>query len=244
MNTAALTAQKLGLSAGSKILCADLDFTLRPGEIVALLGRNGSGKTTLLLALAGLRQPASGAIRLGEENLSETDARRRAKHIALMLSPRQVAESLRGRELVELGRWPHTPWHGGLSNADCTKVREAMEITGTTAFAESPLGRLSDGERQKLGIARALAQEAGILLLDEPLSHLDAPSRLEILRLLRRLAESEGKAVLFSCHDLDLAFRHAHRVLALLPGGEWRAGTPGEVAEDPICAETLGMERK
>lgn len=238
---AQLQAYHLSIGHPGKTLCANLEFTLPPGRLTALLGRNGSGKTTLLLTLAGLRIPLEGAVTFGGAEMGKDGPRRRARQVALMLPSRNLPESLRGRELVELGRWPHTPWHGKLSGGDHEKVHTAMTLTGTLAFADRPLGRLSDGEKQKLCIARALAQEAEVLLLDEPLSHLDAPSRVEILVLLRRLAETEGKAVLFSCHDLDLAYRHSHQVLALLSQAAWRGGTPGEISSDPGCAMELGL---
>ena len=133
------------------------------------------------------------------------------KLLALALATRQGDAVLSGGEFVALGRWPHTPWHGRLSGVDRAVIQHALEATGTGPLASLPMGRLSDGERQKLGLARALAQETPVLLLDEPLSHLDAPSRLDEIALLRRLSEKEDKAILFSCHDLDLAFHSAHR---------------------------------
>ena len=237
-----LETRNLTMGHGKKSLCAPLDFSLQPGQVAALLGRNGSGKTTLLLTLAGLMPPLTGEVIMRQEHLSAMKPLRRARRVALMLSPRHLSETLCGREMVELGRWPHTSWHGRLSGQDHEKVLAAMKSTGTLTCAEIPLGRLSDGERQKLCIARALAQEAEVLLLDEPLSHLDAPSRREILLLLRHLAETGGKSVLFSCHELELAFRHAHQVLALLPDQSWRTGTSQEVSSDSFCREALGLE--
>ncbi len=243
MKSPILSTQGLCLSVGkaSRILCEDLNFSLHSGELVALLGRNGSGKTTLLKALAGIRTPESGRVSFNGESVGEISARRRAHLLALTLSSRQGDGVLSGEEFVALGRWPHTPWHGSLSDADRDLIQRALEITGTPSLASLSMSQLSDGERQKLGLARALAQETPILLLDEPLSHLDAPSRLYEIALLRRLASEENKAILFSCHDLDLAFHSADRLLVLLPGGAWFYGTPVEVASHTVCRETLGL---
>ena len=243
MKSALLSVQGLTLTVGSapRMLCRDLDFSLRPGELVGLLGRNGSGKTTLLKTLAGIRMPEAGRVFFGGRSADTIPARSRACLLALALSARLSDGVLNGGEFVALGRWPHTPWHGKLSAQDHAFIRRALEITGTEALAELPMSRLSDGERQKLGLARALAQETSLLLLDEPLSHLDAPSRLYEMALLKRLAEEEGRAVLFSCHDLDLAFHSAHRLLVLLPGGGWFCGSPSEVAAHGASRETLGL---
>jgi len=243
VNSSLLSTRGLTLSVGksSRTLCDVLDFELRPGELVALLGRNGSGKTTLLKALAGIRDPEAGKIFFGDEKAVEVSTRRRAKLLALALSARQSDGTLSGGEFVALGRWPHTPWHGKLSESDHAIIQRSLEVTGTHHLSSLPMSRLSDGERQKLGLARALSQETSVLLLDEPLSHLDAPSRLYEIALLKRLAENENKAVLFSCHDLDLAFHSAHRLLVLLPEGKWFCGLPAEVAAHEICREVLGL---
>ena len=213
MKSAMLSTENLRLSVGKapRILCDGLHFSLHSGELVALLGRNGSGKTTLLKALAGIRLPEAGSVFFDREQARDMPPRRRARVVALALSARQSDGILSGEEFVALGRWPHTPWHGRLSEADHRIIRRALEVTETLSLSALPMGRLSDGERQKLGLARALAQETPVVLLDEPLSHLDAPSRLYETGLLRLLAEEEGRAVLFSSHDLDLAFRSAHR---------------------------------
>ncbi len=255
MKSVTLSTQSLTLTVGKsssgrqnekqRTLCDALDFELRSGELVALLGRNGSGKTTLLKALAGIRSPESGEIFFGDsfglKNSIAVSTRRRATLLALALSARQSDGTLSGEEFVALGRWPHTPWHGKLSANDQSIIHRALEITGTRSFAALSMSQLSDGERQKLALARALAQETPVLLLDEPLSHLDAPSRLYEIALLKRLAENEDKAILFSCHDLDLAFHSAHRLLVLLPDGKWFCGLPAEVAAHEACREVLGL---
>jgi iron complex transport system ATP-binding protein len=238
----ALSTRSVELRAGSRTLCRDLTFGLKAGELVALLGRNGSGKTTLLKALAGLRPPERGEVFLQEQDIRALAPPRRARLLALMLSARQGDDFLRGGEFVALGRWPHTRWHGGLSQADRLRVREVLEATDTMALEQAHLGRLSDGEKQKLALARVLAQDTPLLLLDEPLSHLDAPSRLATLGHLRRLAADQGKTLLFSSHDLDLAFRGVERLLVLLPEGKWVDGPPAKVAANAACREALGLD--
>ncbi len=237
-----LESKGLSLVAGEKTLCSQLYFSIPQGRLVALLGRNGSGKTTLLKSLAGLRDPDMGEILYGGHSLKSLSAGQRARRIALLLASRSGDETLRGAEFVALGRWPFTPWHGGLNELDFACVRKAMEETETLALENRRLNQLSDGEKQKLGLARVLAQQTPILLLDEPLSHLDAPSQIQMLDLLRKKASQDGKSILFSCHDLNLAFHAAQDLLVLLPEGKWRMGSPVEVFGDKECRAHLGMD--
>lgn len=242
MTTRLLETIGLELITGGKTLCSKLNFSLEAGELVGLLGRNGSGKTTLLRSLAGLRVPDQGEINFSGKNLLSLTSSQRARGLALLIASRSGDESLRGGEFVSLGRWPFTPWHGGLSDFDRAAVRQAMEETDTLSLEQRPLNRLSDGEKQKLGMARVIAQQTPVLLLDEPLSHLDAPSQIQMLDLLRKKAEQERKSILFSCHDLNLAFHATQKLLVLLAAGNWFMGSPSEVFAHSECRKQLGLE--
>jgi len=227
----------------------DVSVALEAGELVCVLGPNGAGKSTLLRTLAGMQPPLGGRIELVDGNLEAFAPRQRARRIGVVLPERVEVGLLSAYALVALGRYPHTGWTGRLESADEEKIRGALRLVGIEHLAERDVASLSDGERQKVMIARALAQEPMLLILDEPTAFLDLPGRVEIMRLLRTLAHcsvgagdaprsgiaiegkggSSGRAVLLSTHDLDLALRTADRLWLLLPGGELAAGAPEDL---------------
>lgn len=206
-----------------------LRLALRPGELVCLLGPNGAGKSTLLRTLAGLQPPLAGRLAVGGTALARLSAAARARHISIVLTDRLDAGNLTAQELVTLGRHPHTGWLGGLTAHDHAQVQAALAATGTATFAHRPVAELSDGERQKVMLARALAQDTPIVLLDEPTAHLDLPNRVVLMRLLHQLARTTGKAILLSTHELDLALQAADRVWLLPAAGPLRSGTPEDL---------------
>lgn len=206
-----------------------LDAHLLAGELVCLLGPNGAGKSTLMRTLAGLQKPLAGAVFLKGRNLHGLSERARARRLGLVLTERVEVGNLAAYALVALGRYPHTGWAGRLSPADEAVVRWAMDAVGARHLAGRSVGELSDGERQKVMIARALAQEPAVLLLDEPTAFLDLPRRVEVLQVLRRLAGDRDRAVLLSTHDLDLALRCADRLWLLPPNGPLQIGAPEDL---------------
>lgn len=212
-----LTLSNLTVGFGPRILLRSACATLRRGELVALLGRNGTGKSTLLRAIAGLQAPLSGQILFDGTSVFAGDAAARSRTAALVGTERVRVAHLRVREVVELGRAPYTPWNGRLSAGDRIVVSEALETVGATALAERPMSALSDGEAQRVMIARALAQATPLVLLDEPTAFLDLPSRYELMALLGRLAHEHDKCVLFSTHDLEIARQAADRLLLIDP---------------------------
>ena len=219
-----------------------LALALWPGELVCLLGPNGAGKSTLLRTLAGLQPPLSGRLDLAGTPLARLSAAERARQLSIVLTDRVDAGNLTVWELVSLGRHPHTGWLGALSAADEGHVRAALAATGTTGLAQRPVGELSDGERQKVLLARAVAQDTPVVLLDEPTAHLDLPNRVALMRLLHRLARQTGKAILLSTHELDLALQAADRVW-LLPGdGGLRTGTPEDLVLSGAFAAAFARE--
>jgi iron complex transport system ATP-binding protein len=219
-----------------------LQLSLWPGELVCLLGPNGAGKSTLLRTLAGLQPPVGGQLTMGGTSLAALSAPERARQLSIVLTDRIDAGNLTVRELVRLGRHPHTGWLGGLSAYDEAQVQAALVSTGTEAFAPRPVGELSDGERQKVLLARALAQDTPVVLLDEPTAHLDLPNRVALMRLLHGLARQTGKAILLSTHELDLALQAADRIWLLPAEGALRTGTPEDLVLSGSFAAAFARE--
>jgi iron complex transport system ATP-binding protein len=206
-----------------------------------LLGRNGAGKTTLLKTLAGVLRPLSGSVLLGGDPVASLSGRERARRVALLLADPGLPPFLLGRELVALGRTPHAPWFASAREADEAMVARVMEDLECAHLAERPLGRLSDGERQRLCLARALTQDASVLLLDEPLSHLDPPAKAGMLALLREwVRAAPGRSVLAAVHEVDLALGFADRCLLVAPGAAPFLGAPEESAAAPLRAAFPG----
>lgn len=223
-------------------LASGLNLQLRPAELVCLIGPNGVGKSTLLRTLAGMEPPLAGTVWLEGENLHQLPPLELAKRLAIVLTGRVESPLLTAQELVSLGRHPYTDWLGRLTPRDEQAIQRAMQLTDTLRFASRPLAQLSDGERQKVMVARALAQEPKVLLLDEPTAFLDLPRRVELLQLLRRLARETGTAILLSTHDLDLALRLADRLWLLSSAGGMEVGLPEELALNGAVARVFQSE--
>jgi iron complex transport system ATP-binding protein len=223
-------------------LASGLNLQLRPAEMVCLIGPNGAGKSTLLRTLAGMQPPLRGSVKLGEADLHTLPALDLAKRLAIVLTGRIEAGNLSAYALVSLGRHPYTDWRGHLTPRDEQAIQRAMRLTGCESLASRPIHELSDGERQRVMIARALAQEPQILLLDEPTAFLDLPRRVELLQLLKRLARETRCAILLSTHDLDLALRIADRLWLLSSHGELHVGIPEELALNGAIARIFHSE--
>ena len=184
-------------------LLKGLNLSLEKGKLVALLGQNGAGKSTLLRALTCDERPLAGSIEIDGKSIQEMSQKDRSRLIGLVSTERIQAGALTVTELVGLGRQPHTGFLGRLDNEDREIVRQAMIDTGIISKADEYVASLSDGERQKAMIAKALAQQTPIIILDEPTAFLDVASRIETMRLLQTLAHDRGKAVLLSSHDIS-----------------------------------------
>ncbi len=225
-----------------KVVAKDISLSLRAGELVCLLGPNGAGKSTLIRTLCGMRSPLSGHVKLMGEDISRLKPKEMARRLGVVLTDRIEVGMLSVYALVALGRHPHTGWTGTLSPRDERIVRWAIEIVGATALAKRRVNELSDGERQKVLIARALAQEPGLIVLDEPTAFLDLPRRVDIMSTLRRLAHLTNRAVLLSTHDLDLAMRSADRVWLLPPNGALQEGAPEDLVLSGAFEHTFHSE--
>ncbi len=211
------------------VVSSNLNLCLRRGELVCLLGPNGAGKSTLMRTLAGLQPALSGDVLLDGDRPAELSARELARRLSIVLTERVDVGNLSTRDLVALGRHPYTDWWGNLTQHDEEVVRWAVRVVGAASLAERPVLELSDGERQKVMIARALAQEPLLILLDEPTAFLDLPRRVEVMGLLRNLARHTGRAILLSTHDLDLALRSADRLWLMSATGEVQTGAPEDL---------------
>ncbi len=206
-----------------------LHLSLQAGELVCLLGPNGAGKSTLLRTLAGLQPPLAGRIWLEGEELGQLSAQALARRLSIVLTERVDVGNLSAWGLVALGRHPYTDWTGRLTPQDQAVVAWAIRAVGAETLASRLVSELSDGERQKVMIARALAQEPRLMLLDEPTAFLDLPRRVEIMGMLRTLAQETQRAILLSTHDLDLALRSADRIWLLAQDGSLQIGAPEDL---------------
>ena len=193
------------LAFGERRLIEHASAHFECGKMTALLGRNGTGKSTLLRAIAALGRLQSGTIEIGGRDLRELSSAELARMIALVNTERISVEAMTAYDLVAVGRSPYTGWSGKLRSCDHEVIERSIRIAGVEHLANRYVDTLSDGECQRVMIARALAQDTPAILLDEPTSYLDMPNRYELCTLLGRLAHDEGKCVLFSTHELDIA---------------------------------------
>jgi iron complex transport system ATP-binding protein len=216
------------------------ELNIQAGQLICLLGPNGSGKSTLLRTLAGLQPALGGTIDIdGAERGTPAEL---AKRISLVLTDRVRGNNLTVYSLIALGRYPYSGWLGGLDEADKAAIEWAIESTGVEALRHRKVHTLSDGESQKVMLARALAQDTPILMLDEPTAHLDLPSRIRLMRLLHRLARQTRKGILLSTHELDLALQVADEVWLLQPGGGFYKGAPEDLVLDGIFEAAFANE--
>ncbi|GIV85157.1 MAG: hypothetical protein KatS3mg052_2164 [Candidatus Roseilinea sp.] len=212
-----------------RVVHRGLNLSLSRGKLTALLGPNGAGKSTLMRTLCGLQPPLAGTVWIDGELLHALSPDRRARKLAVVLTDRVDAGYMTAYALAALGRTPYTRWDGRLTAEDEAIVQEAMRAARCEALAARMVAQLSDGERQRVMIARALAQQTPIILLDEPTAFLDLPRRIEIMHLLRDLAHQTGRALLLSTHDLELALRFADRLWLMGSDGAFVAGAPAEI---------------
>ena len=216
--------ENISLSYGSRTILRDASLHLHAGEMCALVGRNGAGKSTLLRAIT-----ADGRTQINGTPLADLAPEKMAQMVAIVTTERIRIENLLVEDLVAMGRAPYTNWVGHLQDVDREIVREAIEAVGMSNFVGRDSSSLSDGELQRVMIARAIAQQTPIILLDEPTAFLDIPTRFEVCRLLAELAHKGGKTILFSTHDVDAALPVCDS-FAIIEGGELRKLPTAEAA--------------
>ncbi|MDR3717072.1 MAG: ABC transporter ATP-binding protein [Puia sp.] len=238
-----------GYLSGSKRripVAGPLDLQIFAGQLICLLGSNGSGKSTLLRTLAGLQPPLEGIMTIAGIPSHQISSSRLARKISLVLTDSVRSSNLTVYSLVALGRYPYSNWLGILRESDQLIIKMAIEATGIEDFLDRKVATLSDGEVQKVMLARALAQDTPLMMLDEPTAHLDLPSRIQLMRLLHQLARQTDKGILVSTHELDLALQVADEVWLLQPqtgiGALLKRGTPEDLVLDGIFGTAFEKE--
>lgn len=201
----AITTNRLTVGYRGHRVVEDISLSLPCGRLVCLLGPNGAGKSTLLRTLCGFQPPIAGTVTISGSDITTMSAAEVARLVSVVLTDRPLTPSLTAAEMVGMGRAPYTGFWGRLSDDDRRLVSEAMQTVGIAPLATRRMGQLSDGERQKVMIAKALAQHTPVIVLDEPTAFLDYPSKVAVMKTLARLAHDEGKTILISTHDLELA---------------------------------------
>jgi len=224
-----LASLSVGYSGARERVLGDIDVTGAPGSFVCVLGRNGAGKSTLMRTLAALQPPLGGTALLDDEDIGAMRPQTRARRVAVVLTERAASPGLTVDDVVSLRRQPFTGWQGRLSPDDRAQVAAALAISGATAFAGRLFDDLSDGERQRVMIARAIAQAPQLMILDEITAFLDLPGRVETMALLREHARATGAIVLLSSHDLDLSLQLADSVWLLDGQGDLSVGSAAEL---------------
>ncbi len=231
------------LSIGySAELIKDITLRLEPGCIMSLIGPNGSGKSTLLKTLTASLKKKGGTIYLCSEDMDVLKSSDIAKNMSMVMTHSRVPELMSCREIVEMGRYPYTGMLNILSDEDKKSVDNALELTDTKDIADRPFSAVSDGQRQRIMLARAICQEPQVMILDEPTSFLDIRFRLQILDIIRSLSRKKNMAVLMSLHELDQAMRISDQVVAVGDEGIMRIGTPREVFEESFIRRLYGIE--
>ena len=219
------------VKGGDKVVARGVDVALRAGELTCLIGANGAGKSTLLKTLAGFLPKLGGSIYIKGKEISGYDQKEMSRLVGVVLTARPEAMNMTVEDIVSLGRTPYTGFWGRLDADDTRIVAESMGQVGISGLARRTASTLSDGERQKMMIAKALAQQTPIILLDEPTAFLDYPSKVETMLLLARLSHDTGKTIFMSTHDLELALQTADTLWLMAGDGKVAAGTPRGLAD-------------
>jgi iron complex transport system ATP-binding protein len=245
-NKALVSAVDLSIGYAKKkeirVLQRRMELSLFEGDIVCLIGPNGCGKSTLIRTLAGIQQPLEGYVNVKEKNISKVPVAIRSQLLSIVLTEKTVVDHITVEEIVTLGRYASMNWLGSLKEADKNKIQQALDIVRMKELSQKTYGTLSDGEKQRAFIAKALASDAPVMLLDEPTAHLDIANRVEILTLLRNLSREKGHAVLISTHELDLALQLADEIWLMMPEGIMHIGTPEEIMHAGWLDKAFGNE--
>jgi iron complex transport system ATP-binding protein len=211
---------------GVHTLASNLNLSLASGRLISLVGANGIGKSTLLRTLTGIQKPLEGTVHLGNKNVSQYEALELAQNLSLVLTEKLPPSNLTVFELIALGRQPYTNWLGRLSEEDHTKINQAIALTQISHLIDLKHYEISDGQLQIVLIARALAQDTPLIILDEPTTHLDLHHKVSVFKLLKKLSQETGKCILFSTHDIELAIQLSDEMIVM---------TEEQVMQDQPC---------
>ncbi|GHE98983.1 cobalamin/Fe3+-siderophore ABC transporter ATP-binding protein [Amycolatopsis deserti] len=242
--TSRLRAEGLRLGYGERVVVDGLDLDVLDGTITAIIGPNGCGKSTLLRALARLLAPREGAVLLDGKRIDTLPTREVAKVVGLLPQSPVAPEGLTVGDLVARGRHPHQRWYRQWSSSDEDAISNALRLTGMDVLADRVVDELSGGQRQRAWISMTLAQETGLLLLDEPITYLDLAHQIDVLDLVHRLHRDRGTTVVMVLHDLNLAARYADTLVAMRDGRIIAQGPPSTVLTEPLLDEIFGLTAK
>jgi iron complex transport system ATP-binding protein len=239
--TQAIETEKLTLSYGDSIIINELDIQIPKGEITVFIGGNGCGKSTLLRSIARLLKPKEGSILLEGESIAKLSTKEVARKMAILPQSPTAPEGLTVLQLVKQGRYPYQTWLKQWSEEDEKNVENALKATGIDHLKDRTVDSLSGGQRQRAWIAMTLAQDTDIILLDEPTTYLDMTHQIEILDLLYELNENEGRTIVMVLHDLNLACRYAHNIVAIKDQKIFDQGKPEIVINCGLVKHVFGM---
>lgn len=248
MDNKSLTITLNSLSIGYKshgdnrIVASEINERLEPGVLNCLIGCNGVGKSTLLRTIAAFQPKISGEIMIGEKEIDSLSTKQKARLISIVLTDKPDTPNLTVRQLVALGRSPYTNFWGKCSDEDWQIVEQSLQMAGSTVDSHRLMDRLSDGERQRIMIAKALAQQTPVILLDEPTAFLDYPSKIEIMTTLRQICHKMKKTILLSTHDFELVLQLADRLWLMERNGKFYTGSPRELAENGSLSNFIDRE--
>ena len=220
-NNIILQTSNLSIGYTSKkvknVIASNIDLSLEKGKLIALIGANGIGKSTLLRTITGIQKPTSGTVLLNEKNIHELNSLILAQNLSVVLTEKLPPSNLTVWELIALGRQPYTNWIGRLTETDIAKINEAIELTQIEHLTQKKHYEISDGQLQIVLIARALAQDTPLIILDEPTTHLDLLHKVVLFKLLKKLTQETGKCILFSTHDIDMAIQLSDEMIIMSP---------------------------
>ncbi len=237
-----ISLKELHIGYQSKHIAGPINEHLKKGQLVCLLGPNGTGKSTLVKTVAGLINPLEGKIDYQDKPIIELSSREKSKLLSVVLTEPIIIGNLTAYEIVELGRYPYKNWWGKNTEEDQTIVEEAIKSTGIEHLRDRKIAELSDGEKQKIMIARALAQNTDYILLDEPTSHLDLPSKIEVMTLLRQLVMQWDKSILVSTHDLNLAIQTSDKFWLIDKHGKFQSGINEDLILNGQLNDCFGLK--
>lgn len=236
------STKKMCVGYDKKPVIKDIEIALPKGEILSLIGPNGAGKSTVLKSIAGQLQLLDGAVCLADNVLAEMKPNALARKMSVVFTQKVKAEMKNCRDVVATGRYPYTSWFGILSEEDERIVDEVMELTHTSDICEQEFDKISDGQKQRVMLARAICQEPEIVILDEPTSYLDIRYKLEFLSILQELREQKDLTVIMSLHELELAKIVSDKILCLKGEYVSRYGTPEEIFESDYIERLFDMK--
>lgn len=239
-----LTLKNVAVGYNKKSIIEDVNFTVAPGEIVTLIGPNGSGKSTILKSVIGQIPIIKGEITVDEKNLSEIKNEEKSKFISIVMTEKIKTELMTCMDVVATGRYPYTNFMGVLAKEDKEIVENALKKVSANDVADADFMKISDGQRQRVMLARALTQEPKLMVLDEPTSHLDIKYKLSMMRVIKELAKKEKIAILMSLHELELAKMISDKIVCVAEGRIDKIGTSKEVFEEGYIEKLFDIEKE